>query len=74
MANFDYSKLKGRITEKCGSQTTFASKVGLSERSVSLKLNGLRSFRQSEIEKILKVLDIPQEEIGVYFFNKKVQN
>ena len=31
---FDYSKLNGRIVEKCGSQGNFARQMELSERSI----------------------------------------
>ncbi|WP_080732574.1 DUF739 family protein [Carnobacterium maltaromaticum] len=37
--SYDYSTLVGRITEKLGTQYNFALAMGLSERSVSLKLN-----------------------------------
>ena len=71
---FDYSKLKGRIVEKCGTQANFANKIGLSERSVTLKLNGLRSFKQGDIEKITEVRELSHDDIGTYFFTAKVQN
>lgn len=35
---YDYSKLYGAIAEKCGTRAVFAQKMGLSERSMSLKL------------------------------------
>lgn len=72
-SKFDYSKLKGRIVEKCGTQANFANKIGLSERSVTLKLNGLRPFKQTDIEKILEVLELSHDDIGTYFFKIKVQ-
>ena len=37
---FDYSKLKGKIVEKFQTQQAFAKAMELSERSLSLKLNG----------------------------------
>nr|DAO49197.1 MAG TPA: Protein of unknown function (DUF739) [Caudoviricetes sp.] len=70
---YDYSKLNGRIVEKCGTQKNFASKMGLTERSVSLKLNNKRPFNQEDIDRSLRVLNIPPEEISVYYFTKKVQ-
>ena len=36
---YRYDKLRGRIIEKCGSQAKFADKIGLSQNSVSRKLN-----------------------------------
>jgi len=71
--HFDYSKLLGRIAEKMGTQAIFSKKMGLSERTISLKLNGRIAFRQDEMIKACEVLDIPKEEIGVYFFTPIVQ-
>ncbi len=36
---FEYGKLRGRIKEKCGIQNVFARDIGLSEVSISNKLN-----------------------------------
>lgn len=66
---FDYNKLLGRIVEKCGTQAEFSRQMHLSERSISLKLNGVRCWKQSEIASACKVLDIPVQEIPIYFFN-----
>ena len=65
---YDYRKLLGRITEKCGTQAKFAEAMGLSERSVSLKLNGKVGWRQDEILRAATVLAIARREIPVYFF------
>ena len=65
---YDYSKLYGLIAEKCGTQATFAQKIGLSERSVSLKLNGKIGWKQSEIAKACDVLGILAENIPADFF------
>ena len=43
---YNYKKLLGRIVEVCGTQASFADRMGLSERSVSLKLNGQRPWKQ----------------------------
>ena len=37
---FNYSKLRGRIIEKYGSQSDFAKAFGCSDRTLSLKMNG----------------------------------
>lgn len=71
--SYDYSKLSGRIVEKCGTQAVFAERLGLSERSVSLKLNNKVPWKQIEMQKAAQVLDFPVEEIQTYFFNMKVQ-
>ena len=36
---FNYDKLKGRIVEKFGTQMAFSKALGVSERTLSLKLN-----------------------------------
>nr|QRW39687.1 hypothetical protein [bacterium] len=71
---FDYSKLNGKIKEKFGTQAKFAKAMGLSERSVSLKLNGKIFFKQPEIEKACDLLKIREDDVIEYFFKKKVQN
>lgn len=71
---YDYSKLNGRIVEICGTQAAFAEKMGLSERSISLKLNNKVPWKQPEIQKAAKILGFPESEIQVYFFTIIVQN
>ena len=70
---YDYSKLKGKIVEKYGTQSNFATVIGLSERTLSNKLNSKKPFKQPEISSICSLMDIPDEEIPQYFFAKKVQ-
>lgn len=65
---YNYSKLLGRIVEKAGTQSNFAEKMELSERTISLKLNGKVGWKQSEIAKACQVLDINDYEIPAYFF------
>lgn len=70
---YDYSKLLGRITEKYGTQARFSGAIGLSERSLSLKLNGRTPFKQPEITKACSLLEIEGVDIPQYFFTLKVQ-
>ena len=65
---FDYSKLKGRIIEKYGTQGRFAEALGVNQNAVSKKLNGKTSFDKKEILIWSALLDIRTDEIGVYFF------
>ena len=65
---YDYSKLNGRIIEMCGTQAIFAQKMNLSERSVSLKLNGKVGWKQAEIATACDILNITTAEIPSYFF------
>ena len=70
---FNYQKLLGRITEKMGSQAEFARRMGLSERTISLKLNGKVPFKQNEIVKASSLLEIDNSDIAAYFFTVNVQ-
>lgn len=71
---YDYRKLKGRITEIFGSQKKFAQAMNWSERTLVLKLSNRVYWKQSEIERACKVLEIPIEEAVEYFFKKFVQS
>ena len=68
----DYSKLLGRITEKFGTQAEFAKSMGVSERSISLKLNNKVSWKDSEISKAVDILGLNPKDIPSYFFKYKV--
>ena len=70
---FNYQKLLGRITEKMGSQAVFARRMELSERTISLKLNGKVPFKQNEIVKASNLLEIDNSDIAAYFFTVYVQ-
>lgn len=70
---YDYRKLNGRIIEICGTQAIFAERMGLSERTVSMKLNNKISWKQPEIQKALEVLYLTDNDMQVYFFTLKVQ-
>ena len=70
----DYSKLRGRIIEKCGTNAIFAKKMGWSERTMSLKINCRIQWKQDEILKATRILDLRIEDIQTYFFELKVQN
>ena len=70
---FDYSKLLGKIREVFGTQTAFATAIGISYQSMSDKLNNQSEFTSSEIFKSVKALKIPIRKIPLYFFTLKVQ-
>lgn len=72
MLLLDYRKLKGRIVEKCGTQTEFAKKMNTSSRTISLKLNSKIDFSQKEILKASSILEIDKSDIVPYFFTIKV--
>lgn len=71
--SFDYSKFKGKIKENYDTQERFAKALGVSERTLSLKLNNKIAFNQLEIQKILDLLEIDEKEIPKYFFTPEVQ-
>lgn len=70
---FDYRKLRGRIRERYGTQSAFANTIGLSDVSVSNKLNNNVEWGQEEIEDSIQSLDIPWTEIHSYFFTHEVE-
>lgn len=70
---YNYDKLLGLIKEKYGSNKNLSIALGLSQHSLSMKLNNKHEFKQSEISKIAKLLGIPNSKIQLYFFTKEVQ-
>ena len=70
---YDYSKLSGKISEKFDTRYNFAKEMGISERSISLKLNGKVGFKQDEIIRACRLLGIKEKDIAEYFFNLDVQ-
>lgn len=72
--SYDYSKLRGRIVEKFGTLGEFAKAMKWSERTNSLKMNGVREWKQSEIVAASRLLGISPEDIDVYFFDIEVQD
>lgn len=69
---FDYSKLRGRIREILGTQSIFAKALGISEATLSKKLNNETEFTQGEMNRSCDILKFPQAEIPAYFFTVKV--
>jgi len=69
---FDYSKLRGRIVEKYGTQSNFVENFGVSENSFSRKMNNKSRFSSDDIVRMTAMLDIKKEDIGAYFFTPKV--
>ena len=65
---FNHSKLLGRMREYGFTQETLAKKIGISESTLCGKLNSRAYFSTKEIDKICELLDIPNVEIGIYFY------
>ena len=72
--SFDYQRLKGKIIEKYNKQSEFAKVMQISERTLSLKMNGKVAWKQTEIMKAIRLLDLKETDIHPYFIMIKVQN
>ena len=68
---FDFSKLRGRIKEQFGSEKALAEALGWAQGRLSARLNNKIQFDSEEIVLIARLLNIPDEEIGAYFFKPK---
>lgn len=66
-----YSKLKGRIVEKFGSQSAFAAAMGWREALLSAKLNNKSQWAFTEAMKACELLEIHPNEAHLYFFCTK---
>lgn len=75
MIRYDFNKLRGRIKEKLGNEAEFAKKLDISPASLSSKFNNRSDFTSTEISRAVDVdvLDIPIDEIGIYFFTKQLE-
>lgn len=72
LRRYDYSKLRGRIKEKIGTEGEFAKRIGRTQNYVSKVFRNGTYFGQQDIDSGAEVLEIPIEEIGVYFFTPEV--
>lgn len=72
MAEMDYSKLRGRIRERFGTEQAFAEAMEKTISQMSLLLNGKAVWRQVDIKKACDILGIADDDIGQYFFAEKV--
>lgn len=68
ITQYEYRKLIGRIVEKYGTRKEFAKALGISENSMSLKLNGKTGFSREDMVRWGELLDIDVNEFGAYFF------
>lgn len=70
---YDYSKLRGRIKEKFGTQENFAAALKLSSTALSQRLNNVNKFTQDEIVLACHLLQIRDADAFDYFFTRKIQ-
>lgn len=69
---WNYDKLRGKIKEVCGTQDTFAERLGIGRVSLSQRLNNQLEFSQEEMFKSCEILAICLEDIRAYFFTPEV--
>ncbi|MBQ3281535.1 MAG: DUF739 family protein [Eubacterium sp.] len=69
---YDYSELKGDIKKRFGTQAAFAKAIGISEPTLSLKLNNNADWSQDEMESAVLLLDAGTEMIIPYFFTHEI--
>ena len=72
MRRYDYSKLRGRIKEKLGTEGEFSRRIGRTQNYVSKVFRNGTYFSQTDIADGAEVLEIPVDEIGLYFFTPEV--
>ena len=63
-----YGKLREEIRKHFRTLGEFADAVGMDRSTFSFKINGKTAFKQDEIERICKLLNIPMEQVHIYFF------
>ncbi len=71
MIQLDYSKLRGRIKEKIGTEGEFARQLGRSHNYLTKVFQGKTFFSQADVLKAAQVLGIEKEDIGLYFFSSE---
>lgn len=70
--NFNYSALEGKIKQYYDTQDNFAKAIPMGRSTLNQKLQGKVDFTSKNIYTIAKLLNIPKEDIGKYFFTLKV--
>ena len=64
-------KLVGRMAEYGLTQKDLAEKIGIAPQTLRFKLQGDYEFKVDEMFAIKRILDIPVEELELYFGGKK---
>lgn len=70
---YNYELLLKKMKEKRYSQETLAPAINMSRTSLNQKLNSKSNFTQSEILRMAKLLEIPNDDVGEYFFKVVVR-
>ena len=71
LQQIDYSRLKGRIVEKFGTNQAFSEAMGWALSTNGKKIGGKAAWSQDEILKACDLLEIPRSDILLYFFTQK---
>lgn len=69
-----FRRLRGKIVEVFDTQSAFADKIGVTEQTVTAKLNGRSEFSRTDIVTWSNALGISNEQVGYYFFAENFQN
>lgn len=69
----DYTLLRKTIKEKYRTEGAFAEALGIDRTSLYAKLINKTEWKREEIEKACLLLDIPINEVHVYFFKHEVE-
>ena len=71
MPKYDFSEIRAKIYGKYKSLTRFSKALGISISALSLKLDAKHPFTAPEMEKCMKLLGLPMNQIEFYFFTHK---
>lgn len=66
-------KLRALMVEQGLTNDTVAKTIGISKQSFSLKANNKREFTISEVYKIMKLLQLTEQEVVEIFFAVRVE-
>lgn len=72
MQEYNYSKLRGRIKEKIGTEGEFAKRLGRTQNYLTKVFQNKTYLSQKDIALSVDILEIEPIEIGTYFFTKEV--
>ena len=61
-------QIRKKIKQEYGTIQAFAEAFGKTSTTMCKKLNGTLEWKSDEIEKACKLLHIPIEQVGEYFF------
>lgn len=65
-----YSYLRGQIKTKFGTEFQYAKALGISQQSLSSKLNGKNAFSQKEMKRSMVILELDEVAFCKCFFSE----